>query len=201
MSIVETVRGPVGIADLGKVLMHEHVFVLGTDVRQNYPDYPNPWDEDARVVDAVEKLRECKSRGIDTIVDPTVIGLGRYIPRIQRVNEQVDLNIIVATGLYTYNEVPFQFHYTGPGLVFDAPEPLVELFVKDIREGIADTGVKAAFLKCAIEKQGPYARRRAGDGRGRTCSSRDGVPITVHTNAHTQSGLWPRRCSRRSAPI
>jgi phosphotriesterase-related protein len=189
MSIVETVRGPVGIADLGKVLMHEHVFVLGTDVRQNYPDYPNPWDEDARVVDAVEKLRECKARGIDTIVDPTVIGLGRYIPRIQRVNEQVDLNIIVATGLYTYNEVPFQFHYTGPGLVFDAPEPLVELFVKDIREGIADTGVKAAFLKCAIEEQGltpgvERVMRAVGQAQVET-----GVPITVHTNAHTQSGL------------
>src|SRR6185369_7632793 len=127
MSIVETVRGPVGIADLGKVLMHEHVFVLGTDVRQNYPDYPNPWDEDARVVDAVEKLRECKARGVDTIVDPTVIGLGRYVPRIERVNEQVDLNIIVATGVYTYNEAPFYFRHRGPSL--GLPEPMVEMFV------------------------------------------------------------------------
>jgi phosphotriesterase-related protein len=35
---------------------------------------------------AVTKLAECKSRGITTIVDQTVIGLGRYIPRIQRIN-------------------------------------------------------------------------------------------------------------------
>lgn len=142
------------------------------------------------MADATEKLRECKARGIDTIVDPMFIGLGRYIPRIHRINEKADSILSWPLGLYTWPEV-----------AFDAPEPLVDGFVKDIREGIADTGVKAAFLKCAIEKQGPYARRRAGDGRGRTCSSRDGVPITVHTNAHTQSGLWPRRCSRRSAPI
>ncbi|MBF5001396.1 phosphotriesterase [Nocardia sp. BSTN01] len=189
MSTVETVRGPLDTAALGKVLMHEHVFVLGEEMRQNYPDYPNHWDEDARVADAVAKLRECAARGIDTIVDPTVIGLGRYIPRIQRINEQVDINIIVATGLYTYNEVPFQFHYTGPGLLFDVDEPLVELFVKDIREGIAGTGVKAAFLKCAIEEQGltpgvERVMRAVGQAHVET-----GAPITVHTNVHNQSGL------------
>ena len=31
---------------------------------------------------------------------------------------------------------------------------LVELFVREIREGIDDTGVKAAFLKCAVEEHG-----------------------------------------------
>ncbi|WP_280236501.1 phosphotriesterase family protein [Nocardia cyriacigeorgica] len=189
MPTVETVRGPVDTTALGKVLMHEHVFVLGTELQQNYPDYPNHWDEDAQVADAVEKLAECKARGIDTIVDPTVIGLGRYLPRIQRVNEQVDINIVAATGIYTYNEVPFQFHHTGPGLLFDVPEPMVELFVKDIREGIAGTGVKAAFLKCAIEEPGltpgvERVMRAVAQAHVET-----GVPITVHTNPHTHSGL------------
>ncbi|EME21968.1 phosphotriesterase family protein [Rhodococcus triatomae] len=189
MSQVQTVRGPVDVAALGSTLMHEHVFVLGEEMRQNYGDHPNHWDEDARVADAVAKLTECSGRGIDTIVDPTVIGLGRYIPRIQRINEQVDVNIVVATGIYTYNDVPFQFHYTGPGLLFDVPEPMVELFVKDIREGIADTGVKAAFLKCAIEAQGltpgvERVMRAVGQAHVET-----GAPITVHTNPHTESGL------------
>lgn len=193
MSSVETVRGPIESPDLGTVLMHEHVFVLDTEMQQNYPDYPNHWDEDARVADAVRKLQECSSRGIDTIVDPTVIGLGRYLPRVQRINEQVDLNIIAATGIYTYNEVPFQFHYTGPGLLFDVPEPMVELFVKDIREGIADTGVKAAFLKCAIEEQGltpgvERVMRAVGQAHVET-----GAPITVHTNPHTESGRVAQR--------
>src|ERR1700704_4104542 len=189
MSSVQTVRGPVDTADLGKVLMHEHVFVLGEELRQNYPDYPEPWDEEVRVADAVAKLTEVKSRGISTIVDPTVIGLGRYIPRIVRINEQVDLNIIVATGIYTYTDIPFQFHYTGPGLVFAGPEPMVELFVKDIREGIAGTGVRASFLKCAIEEPGltpgvERVMRAVGQSQVET-----GVPITVHTNPHTESGL------------
>ena len=43
--------------------MHEHVFTLGTEIRQNYPDYPDPWDEEARVADPATKLAGCKSRG------------------------------------------------------------------------------------------------------------------------------------------
>ncbi|MUM36028.1 phosphotriesterase-related protein, partial [Mycobacterium sp. CBMA361] len=129
MTHVHTVRGPVPVDQLGATLMHEHVFILGDEIRQNYPDYPSPWDEEKRVADAIDQLRQAKSRGIDTIVDPTVIGLGRYLPRIQRVNDQVDINIVVATGIYTYNDVPFHFLHTGPGLLFDTPEPMVELFV------------------------------------------------------------------------
>lgn len=189
MPSVQTVRGPVDTADLGQVLMHEHVFVLGEEMRQNFPDFPSPWDEQVRVADAVAKLTELAGRGITTIVDPTVIGLGRYLPRIERVNEQVELNIVVATGIYTYNGLPFQFHYNGPGLLFDMPEPMVELFVKDIREGIAGTRVKAALLKCAIEHPGltpgvERVMRAVGQAHVET-----GAPITVHTNPHTGSGL------------
>src|SRR5699024_11805709 len=134
-------------ADLGRTLGHEHASELRVKLRLNYQG----WDEEAMLETAVADLTELASVGIDSIMDPTVLGLGRYIPRIQRIAERVDLNIIAATGLYTYNEIPFQFHYTGPGLLFDQPEPLTEMFVKDLTKGIADTGVRAAFLKCAIE--------------------------------------------------
>ncbi|VFA88916.1 Parathion hydrolase precursor [Gordonia paraffinivorans] len=186
MATVHTVTGPIDSADLGKVLVHEHIFIVGEEFRQNYQD---DWDEDEKVAEAVTALTELEQLGIDTILDPTVLGLGRYIPRIQRIAEQVELNIVVATGLYTYNDIPFQFHYAGPGLLFDVPEPLVTLFTKDLTEGIADTGVRAAFLKCAIEEQGlTPGVERVMRAVGRT-SAETGAPITVHTNPHTQSGL------------
>lgn len=190
MTSVPTVTGSIDSADLGRVLAHEHVFVLGEEYRQNYQ---GDWDEDAKVAEAVAELGQLPGLGIDTILDPTVLGLGRYLPRVQRVAEQVDLNIVVATGLYTYNEIPFQFHYTGPGLLFDVPEPLTELFLKDLTEGIADTGVRAGFLKCAIEEQGltpgvERVMRAVG-----AASAQSGAPITVHTNPHTRSGLVAQR--------
>src|SRR5688572_19784973 len=128
MATVETVKGPIDTAALGPTLMHEHVFVLSPEILQNEPDL---WDEEERVADAIAKLEDLASRGVTSIVDPTVIGLGRYIPRIQRIAESTSINIVAATGLYTYDDVPFHFHYR-----FD-PRALVDGFVRDITEGIA----------------------------------------------------------------
>ena len=83
MASVETVRGPVELGNLGQTLMHEHIFVVSTEHVQNYGS--TWWDEEARVADAIVKLNALYAKGIHTIVDPTVWGLGRYIPRIQRI--------------------------------------------------------------------------------------------------------------------
>jgi phosphotriesterase-related protein len=189
MPTVETVRGPIDTADMGPTLMHEHVFVLSTEHVQNYGD-GDWWDEDERVADAVAQLDVLKTLGIDTIVDPTVWGLGRYIPRVQRVAEQTDINIIVATGLYTYDELPHQYEHRGPGLLLDLPsDPMVDDFTRDIRDGIARTGVKAAFLKCVVEAKGltPGVERNL---RACAATHRDtGAPITVHTSVGNKAGL------------
>ncbi len=139
MPTVETVRGPVDTADLGATLMHEHVFVLSTEHVQDH-GVGAWWDEDERVADAVDELDELTSLGIDTIVDPTVWGLGRYTPRVQRVAEQTEVNTIVATGLYTYDEIPHQYEHRRPGLTLDLPtDPMVDDSTRDTRDGIADT--------------------------------------------------------------
>jgi hypothetical protein len=39
---------------------------------------------------------------VDSIVDLTAVGLGRFIPRIARVAQRTQPNIIIATGIYTY---------------------------------------------------------------------------------------------------
>jgi phosphotriesterase-related protein len=192
MATVETVRGPVDTANLGPTYMHEHIFVLDADVQVNYPA---EWgSEDDRVADAVGKLRALAAQGIRSIADPTVVGLGRYIPRIQRIAEQVpELNIIAATGCYTYDQVPFFFYYRGPALSAalgtEVPDPMVDLFVSDITEGIARTGVKAAFLKCAVDHQGMthgVARVMRAVARAHR---QTGAPITVHTHPGSQTGL------------
>ncbi len=190
MTEVHTVRGPVDSSRLGRTLVHEHVFVLGEEYRVNYQD---DWDEEQKIAEAAAALDELKRLGIDTVMDPTVLGLGRYIPRIQKIAERTDLNIIVATGLYTFNDIPQQFHYRGPGLLVDVPEPLTDLFVKDLTKGIGDTGVRAAFLKCAIDEPGltpgvERVMRAVGQASVQT-----GAPITVHTHSGTRAGLVAQR--------
>jgi phosphotriesterase-related protein len=189
---VHTVRGEVDVDALGTVLMHEHVFVLSEELRLNYPEY---WDEDERVADAVHKLRALTERGVDTIVDPTVLGLGRDLARVRRVNEQVDINIVAATGLYTYGDLPFFLHHQGPGTTFGGDEPMVEMFTRDIEKGIADTGVRAAFLKCAIEDELTPGVERVMRAVAQT-HLRTGAPITVHTNPRRGTGLVAQRVLR-----
>ena len=183
MDTVETVRGPVEVDALGTTLMHEHIFILQPEMLLNYAHAwgKSYWDEEERVADAVAKLQRALDAGIETIVDATVPGLGRYIPRIQRVNELVDINIIVATGVYAFLELP-NF------LAARADDVITELFVREIREGIDDTGVKAAFLKCVVEHHGIV-----GDvPRILSCIAaahvETAVPVMVHTSATARTG-------------
>jgi phosphotriesterase-related protein len=184
---LNTARGAIDAADLGVTLMHEHVFTMTTEIMQNYPE---GWGDGARrEADAITRLNELKSRGVDTIVDLTVIGLGRYLPRIARVAAATELNIVVATGLYTYNDVPMYFHFLGPGTALGGQEIMTEMFVRDIEHGIADTGIKASILKCATDEPGvtPGVERvlRAVAGAHR----QTGVPISTHTHAASRRGL------------
>lgn len=180
MAAVETALGPVDSNDLGMVLMHEHVFVLSPEIMQNYPQ---EWgDEDKRVADAIERLNELKAAGVDTILDPTAIGLGRYIPRIRRIADKVDLNIIVATGLYTFDVLPHYFN-------FREEDQMTAMFVQDIEKGYADTGIKAGVIKCATDEPGVTP---AVEQVLRCCARahrQTGAPITTHTHAATHRGL------------
>jgi len=184
VSTVETVRGPVEVSALGPALMHEHVFVLSPEALQNYGRLwgPSYWDEEVRVADAIAKLRALRASGIETLVDPTAPGLGRYVPRIQRVNAEVDLNIVVATGVYAFLELP---NFLG----YRSVDAIAEIFVREIREGIDDTGVKAAFLKCAVEQHGLVGDVPRILAAIAAASIETGAPVMVHTNAAARTGL------------
>jgi len=194
MPAISTVNGPVDTARLGTTLMHEHIFVLDTEVQQNYP---GEWgDEEKRIAGAVARLNELKACGVDTVVDLTVIGLGRYIPRIQRIAQQTSINIIVATGIYTYNDVPLYFHLRGPGTVLGGPEMMVDMFVQDIEQGIGGTGVKAGMLKCATDEPGVTKGVERILRATAQAHRRTGTPISTHTHARGRTGLDQQKIFR-----
>lgn len=184
MPTVETVRGPVDADALGTTLMHEHIFILQPEALQNWAHAfgPSYWNEQERMDDAVAKLSAVRDAGIQTIVDPTVHGLGRYIPRIRELNTRVDLNIVVATGVYAFLELP---NFLG----YRRVEAIADLFVREIREGIDDSGVKAAFLKCAVERHGVIGDIPRILEAIALAAVETGKPVMVHTNAEAQTGL------------
>jgi phosphotriesterase-related protein len=190
MSQLETLRGPIDTSALGRVLIHEHIFLMNMEYTQNYrPDF----FEERTIAAAATRLNALKAAGVDSIIDLTVLGLGRHVPSLAQVAARTELNIIASTGAYTFDEVPAPFAFHGPGLLHDAPEPMTAHFVRDIQQGMAGTPLKAGELKCAIDTPG----LRPGVERVMRAVARahrmTGVPITVHTAPQAQTGLIVQR--------
>jgi phosphotriesterase-related protein len=195
MPKVATVRGEVDTASLGQTLMHEHIVNITADIEKEYPDLSWPDGKDAVVRSVAETLREVKEHGIDTVVDCTAFGHGRDIEAVRRINEEVDINIIAATGIYTYDFLSFFFEYGHPARTVDgkAEDILTDMFVRDITEGIAGSGVKAGVIKSATDRAGvtPNIERIL---RAVARAHREtGVPITTHTTVATRNGLDQQR--------
>ncbi|OZM78706.1 phosphotriesterase [Pseudonocardia sp. MH-G8] len=184
---VPTFRGAVRPAELGPTLIHEHVFVGDPELDLNHP-HPE-WDPEEAVEGAVAALTRLHELGIRTVVDLTVLGLGRDVARIARVAERVPVQLVAATGYYTSNVLPPFFRVHGPGRLVGGPDPLVEYFVRDIEDGIAGTGIRAGMIKVVTDEEGiteDVARVLAAAAEAHL---RTGVTVTTHSRPALRNGL------------
>ena len=181
MATVNSVLGPIDTKDLGFTLMHEHILVGFAGVYQDYRELlgDNPLDR------AVNKLKEAKEGGVNTIVDATTTDLGRDINFIAEASRRSGINIIAVSGWWM--EIPrfFQGVMAGMGV---SVEQLTEVFIREIEEGISGTDIKAGILKAASDYGGvtPQAEpilRAVGRAHLKT-----GVPIMLHSYSPGQVG-------------
>jgi len=178
MAVVNSVSGPIDTADLGFTLMHEHIMVQSPGVKENLP----VMDREAEIQGAVQKLKDVQAHGVKTLVDLTPADW-RDIPFVKEVVARSGMQVIVATGIYW--EVPHYFRAFGLRSI----DHIADLFVRDIRDGIMDTGVRAAIIKCATDEIGvteDVERILRASGRAHRAT---GVPISTHTHAASQVGL------------
>jgi phosphotriesterase-related protein len=183
MATIQTATGPIDTAEMGFTLTHEHVVVGSPPVRQQYPD---THDRKAILAVAVPNLVAAREAGVRTIVDLTPITLGRDAPLIREAAERSGMQIVVATGLYWFMDLYF---------AFAPPEHITELFVRDISEGIGDSGVRAGVIKCASQPDvNPFNEKvlRASAQAHR----QTGVPIGTHTFVANRTGLDQARIFR-----
>ena len=193
MPTVPTTAGDVDVDDLGVVLMHEHVFIRTESFQWGWPGFGG-WDEEEQLATARERLTALKQRGVDTILDMTVPGIGRDPALVARAVEGTGLKVMFATGYYTYDNLPFPFHFRGPQKMLDGDDRLLEsLFEKDVTEGIGDTGIRAAVLKVATDAQGMTEDVERLTRAIANVHTRTGTVICTHTHAQTQRGLDQQR--------
>jgi phosphotriesterase-related protein len=182
MTSINTVTGPIEVEELGRTLIHEH-FVFG------YPGYQGDvtlggFNEEAQLEIAIDIARNLQSFGVKTVVDPTPNECGRNPVFLKKISEATGLQIICASGYYYEGEgAPPYFKFRqalGP-----AENEIYEMFIKEINDGIAGTGIKPGVIKLASSKDviSPYEKmffHAAARAQQET-----GVIILTHTQEGT----------------
>jgi phosphotriesterase-related protein len=185
---VQTLRGPVPATALGPTLMHEHVFTLYRDLGQEYAH-----DDTAQDAAAVTALRDLTTTGFTTIVDLTVLGLGRDVARIARLSRAADLHIVCATGIYTFADLPAYFKN---GTAYLRENFISDFFVRELTDGVADTGIRPALIKVAVDARGVTEDLDLLLRQSALAHTRTGAPISTHTHASSRQGLVQQRILR-----
>lgn len=195
MSDVLTVRGPVDGSHLGFVLMHEHVIFRDTEFSKDYPDLSWQPDRDTALAKVIQGLLEVKAAGVSTIVDCTAFFHGRDLDFVKEVNSHVDLNIVVATGIYAFDYLPNMIMRRTLRFPKDR-DVLTEMFVRDIRDGIGDSGVHARIIKVATDLEGVTPNNERILRAAAKAHRETGAPITTHTQPLQKNGLDQQKVFR-----
>lgn len=168
MATVMSVTGPVSGDKLGYTLIHEHLFL---DLSRDY------WDNNRLLRDpelTQQELERYKRAGGVSLVDQTNRGLGRDPLAVKDMAERTGLNIILGSGWY---REPFYEPYLHQWRT----DQVAEQIIRDLTEGIDDTGVRAGIIGeigahstfvAAVEERVLRAAARA--------QKKTGVLLTLH---------------------
>lgn len=166
---INTVLGPKAPGQLGPTYCHEH---LKLDLSGHKGDPDTRYDDLPGVVDELQGLRR---QGLGAVVEVSNWGMGRDIPALVRVAEATGLYVIPSTGVY---KEPFLPHWVGER---DEGE-LAAAMVREIRQGIDDTGVRAHVIGEVGSSAQAIAPLEAKALRAAARASLEtGHPIYTHT--------------------
>jgi phosphotriesterase-related protein len=156
--IVQTVLGPVDPQELGRTLVHEHLYMDAPSLTPAIGEArghgltpisfakarwdPGLFPENVRFtrVDlVVEELELFKRVGGHTIVELTPVGLGRNPEALRQIAERARINIVMGGGFFLE-----QFH--PPDLGARSTEEIAESLIAEVRAGVGATGIKPGIL-------------------------------------------------------
>ena len=173
MTQVQLTDGTIASSTMGKTLIHEHILVAfpGWQFDIKLPKYSRA-DYVSQVVDRLQELKDC---GCSTIVDPCPMDLGRDVEFVAEVAQKSGVRIVVATGVYTEADCGLS------AIKWQPKEDLVELYVKELTQGVGDTGIKCGVIKIATGNGPATEYERKMIGVAAEASKITGAPIISHT--------------------
>jgi phosphotriesterase-related protein len=178
MPTVESVNGPIDVEELGLTLIHEHFRTIDEAGRFQFPhlyDEQDEWDAAIHDADAV------MGHGVKTVVEPSAMFLNRDAAFSKRVADESGLQVVLATGVYTYDHLP-QFFLNRD------EDAVAAIFVHEIEHGIQGTGIKPAFIKCAADEPGVTPNIEKIHRAAARASLQTGRPIMAHSRPASGTG-------------
>jgi phosphotriesterase-related protein len=173
------VNGPIELEQLGLTLIHEHFRSADEAMRFQFPHL---YDEEAEWEAAISDARAVKGHGVKTVVEPSAMFLTRDAAFSKRVADESGLQILLATGVYTYEHLP-------QPLLNRNEDQIAEMFVHEIENGIQDTGIKPAFIKCAADEPGVNPNVEKIHRAAARASIQTGRPIMAHSRPASGTGI------------
>ncbi len=179
---VNTVLGPISAQDMGVTLVHEHICY-------GFPGWEGdqsiaPFDPASIVATGVATLEQLKALGVGTYIDATPLDGGRQPELLKEISEKTGVHIICATGYYYEGEgAPAYWKFRGT--LGDVSGEIYELFLKEVTEGIRDTGIKAGVLKVGTSKGIITDYEKMMLQSAARVQRETGVPIITHTQEGT----------------
>jgi len=181
---VMTVLGPIPAEKLGVTLMHEHVAAgwVGSD-----RDSRAPYDRTAAEKVALKTFMDLKAIGVTTFVDTTPCDITLRDPVLfQSLSKKSGINIIMSTGMYMEKEGANTYWKYRQAVMGESMEQeLYELFMKEIRVGVGNTGIKAGLIKVSSDDPAITDFEKVCFKAAVRASLETGVPIITHTQGDT----------------
>jgi phosphotriesterase-related protein len=168
--VVQTVLGPLDASKLGFTLTHEHICRSALKV---FGDRANA------VANAVDKLKQARDAGIDTIVDVTTFDGERDIRFGEEVSRKSGMQIVACTG---------QHLFAPESLDERTVQEIAETFIREIEQGIDGTDIKAGVIKVAARSGAMTPAEEKVFRAAARASKVTGIPISTHTNSNERGG-------------
>ena len=170
---VQTVLGPIGLDQLGRTLMHEHLFIAFSGAEF---DPTAVFDRPAFIAEAVKRLTQLRvEHGVTSFLDPCPIEVGRDVTMMKEIAEKSGMHIICTTGFY--------FEAMGLPIYWRArtAEEIAELYIREITVGIGNSGVRAGAIKVATGAPDITPLEMKFLAAACIAQKATGVPIITHT--------------------
>ncbi len=176
---IQTVTGPIAVSELGRTLMHEHMMI-------GYPGWESdtirPGPRRAEMVRICEdRISEIKAHGVTTLLDPCPNDLGRDVEFAAEIAARTGFHVICATGLYKEDEGGASYWRFRANMGAH-PDSIAELFIRELTDGIGETGIRAGIIKVATGRPTISDYERTILLAAAKASVETGAPITTHTD-------------------